>query len=475
MQDSRSEIVATQATRLLAVVVVLASPWVIYGLTLLLPTFDDWTYLTYPNDDPDFWSYLLPYGNYWRPLDALFGYLLAADLRLFPALNHVVVYAGHLLGTLMVWLVARELRYGAFAALTAALYYLLSPAMLGAVLGIDSINQIWAAAWGLTALWLYLRRPAQGPAVWVGLCLLATLAKENGMMWLLVIPLVGYAFGLADRRRLRGQIAVGAACIAAYWAVRLLLPHSMTPTANEYLQGGLLVRLANMPKFVLLSFTSVDFVSLFHRPSRSVPLIVLTAGLSAPLLCCVLRGLCARRGLREHAWLALAILLLAAPHLATLFSTMHAYAALGMVALLVGRVVPGGRAAAVALTLYVLSALIVDGRHYAKAYASGRVGLDMARQVVAQTPVPPRSAYCICIDRGERRYSSFCVIPYDAFGWGNAVYLYTRHRWPQRLGSGVVSQAVAAQGLQALVQARFSEGYDQVWVVDGTNVRVFRP
>ena len=59
--------------RIAFALMLLTAPAVVYALTLLRPTFDDWTYTTYPNTDPDFWKYLLPYGDYWRPFDGAFG------------------------------------------------------------------------------------------------------------------------------------------------------------------------------------------------------------------------------------------------------------------------------------------------------------------------------------------------------------------------------------------------------------------
>ena len=55
--------IMSKSERILAIVVVALAPLAVYALTLLQPTFDDWTYLTYPNEDPHRLKYFMPYGD----------------------------------------------------------------------------------------------------------------------------------------------------------------------------------------------------------------------------------------------------------------------------------------------------------------------------------------------------------------------------------------------------------------------------
>ena len=71
--------------------------------------------------------------------------------RWFPTLNHLCVYLGHALATLWVWLIARRLDFHPAARLTAATIHYVSPAILGTLLSIDSLNQTYASCWGLAA------------------------------------------------------------------------------------------------------------------------------------------------------------------------------------------------------------------------------------------------------------------------------------------------------------------------------------
>ena len=79
--------------------IVLTAPLALLLLCQLQPTFDDWTYYTIPQMEPLTLHSLLPDGNYWRPFDVLFGYLLGLNYRLFPFLNHLFILLGHILNT----------------------------------------------------------------------------------------------------------------------------------------------------------------------------------------------------------------------------------------------------------------------------------------------------------------------------------------------------------------------------------------
>ena len=102
-------------------------PVFLWGLLLILPTFDDWTYLTTPYFG-DFFDNkgLLPYKSYWRPFDATIGYILGLNYKMFPALNHILVLLGHVGSTILVYMLTKK-------NILAATFFYLSTAMLGTV------------------------------------------------------------------------------------------------------------------------------------------------------------------------------------------------------------------------------------------------------------------------------------------------------------------------------------------------------
>lgn len=190
-------------------VILLLSPAILYAIVLLLPTFDDWTYYTAPSFDGLFNYRLLPNSSYWRPFDAAFGWLLGLDHRMFPALNHIVVYAAHVGVTVLVYRLATAMGLCKTARNIGTVFFFTSPAMLGTVYGVDALNQACSHFFGLLGLWHYFNRGRKPRvALWLTCVFVATLWKENGIMFFFIAPL--FAFGISGRlaRRRLGPLAL---------------------------------------------------------------------------------------------------------------------------------------------------------------------------------------------------------------------------------------------------------------------------
>ena len=84
------------------IIIAVTVPFVIYGTTLILPTFDDWNTLSSPNYDSCWHKYFLRYGTVWRPFDALLGYIVSINYKMFPTLNHLLILVGHLINVFLV-------------------------------------------------------------------------------------------------------------------------------------------------------------------------------------------------------------------------------------------------------------------------------------------------------------------------------------------------------------------------------------
>lgn len=453
------------------------SPFLAYAISLLLPTFDDWTYYTAPYFG-DFFSYrLLPNASYWRPFDAVFGWLLGLDHRMFPALNHVFVYAAHLGSTVLVYRLASALGFSAAARNVATVFFFISPATLGTVLGIDSLNQAYSQFWGLLGLWVYLGGHSRRRcAAWVACTFLATLSKENGIMFFFIPPLVAYGFGMAGFARLRRDVLCGLAASAAYLAVRLLLTNSHVEVNAEYFENTIFSKLKHFGTFVGMTWVPLDYVSLVHVPSRNWVMLALTLALPIPFIAGLFyRG---RKSLASKPFLTLAacMVLAALPHLLTLFTAMHAYSGLAMSALMVAYLADrygDYRRLGLTFAMFVASCLYVDWHHWQKSYESGLMGQSMGRQAIEKTGKPARRVYSISVRDHVRRYSSFCVIPADAYAWGNAAYAASGYKWPEEcLDTGIVVEDLWM--VDSLADRALKWGYERVWLVHGDTVDVIR-
>lgn len=452
--------------------VVLSFPFVAYALCQLMPTFDDWTYITRP-EGVVLWEDLLPSGSYWRPLDALFGLILNFDHRLFPTLNHVVVLIGHVGCAFLVFYVCQFLSFSLCACNIATLFFYLSPGMLGSVLGIDSLNQIYANFWGLMALYVYLRsKKALLPIL---LVLIATFCKENGLAWAVVPPIVAWAMDIVSRKKAIKDIFYGLCLAVIYMLVRIYLSSYYAEVNEEYFSATIADRIKDVVTFVGLSWIGVDYVSTIHPPSRNITIVIVSLVLSMPFVIYIWwKNI---RLLRNKTiWMLMACwVILSSPHLLTLFAAMHGYASLGMAAIIVGFLCSNLANKQTFLSLlfacYIVDVLFVDWHHWQKSYESGLTGKDMAEQVIHQTHGNPQKVFLTIVEDDYPKYSSFCVIPSDAFGWGLSVRHYSGYKYPKFVNDSTIS-VDQKPTLPSLIKLAKKENYDAFWTVEKKKVMV---
>ena len=78
------------------------------------------------------------------------------------------------------------------------------------------------------------------------------------------------------------------------------------------------------------------------------------------------------------------------------------------------------------------------------------------------------------IEEDFTKLSSFCTIPYDAFGWGLAARYETDYKWPEVICDTLVERTedvykrVSTMSKQVLQD----NSYDCVWIVDHENIDV---
>ena len=500
------------------IIILLTSPLVLWLLCQLLPTFDDWTYYTAPYMGELFSSRLLPIDSWWRPFDHVFGWIVGLNYRLFPTLNHVFVYAAHLVSTLLLWRIAGQLSFSRFGQTIAVLIFYLSPAMLGTVTGIDSLNQAYSHLWGLVAMTIYLKdeglrmKDESGSEGW-GLrmkdesgnpssliphlsslfaILIATLCKENGYMWAIIIPFVAWAFQIIDSRRLRRDWMLAIAFGVVYFVVRILLTTNQVDINQEYFHVTLSDRLKDIATFVGLTWIPIDYVALFNlfNDNDNVNLfnfqisifnfqLFISAALGLPFMLYVYFANPRNLFNRRHLVLFASIILAALPHLITLFTTMHAYAGLSMAALSLAWLserLKRRKTVVLLFSLYLVNVIAVDLHHGVAAWQSGQIGKRMGVEAVRKTGQPVDTVSIIYINTGERRYSSFCCIPYEAFAWGHTALYETGYQWPNNfLYHEIAASPTDRQQALDLARKDIDQNKSQcAWIVRKDQIEVVR-
>lgn len=446
----------------------------------ILPTFDDWTSLTRPTFEPLFtkerWLF---FGYHWRPFDSFFGYLLGLNPQLlFPLLNHCCVVIGHSLCSLLVFRVIRELGYSRIVADISMLFFFLAPATMATVLAVDSMNQTYALVWGLLSFLVYIRQQKMKYLIWIILIFIATLCKENGLMWALIAPILAFGYDLIGRQQLKKDLLIGIGVMVAYALVILLTPKDIV-IHPEY-EPGVLKTVGNIVKFLFTTFVTVDYVYLLHHPSRNLFLAILSLLPTLLVLFFIFVRQAKQIASKRMICAILCMLIAVGPHLLTIYSMMHAYAGLSFFAIIVAHVAERYRKKKRPLffvfLLYILSAVLIDAHLWYESYKSGLVGKEMSQEVIRKTGEPVKTVYLIIIEDDYSKLSSFCVVPSDAFGWGRAAQFETNYQWPEVISDTTIERSShARQDAEKLAKNILSKKeYECVWLVDHKTVDVIR-
>lgn len=459
-------------------IILLSLPFILFGVVQILPTFDDFTTLQSPCYMSPLSQHQIPADAVRRPFDFLFGLFLGYHTEWFPLLNHLFIIAGHSASTLLVFKLCRKLSFGYLPANIAALFFFFSPATLGATLACDGLNQTYSQLWGLTALWCYLN---QRTRLWPLFVIIAVLSKENGLAWAVVPPVIAYGFDFIDKKKTIRHFFYGILIAIGYFAVFSFIYASgivQVEYPNEYGDTTIIDHLKDFVQLMAYTWIPIDFVSIVYSPMRNYSIAALTMLLSLPFIAILLSQWRTVKDSRLMALMA-SFFIVVSPHLVTLISIMHNYAALSIAALIIAMLVnsiTNKRLVTSAFILFLLSAIFTDLHHYQAAYGSGLLGKNMALEVMEKTGKPVKKVYCISIDNPEEPcYSNFCVRPIDAFAWGFSVQYYTNYQWPEELNDTIFNE-YNIQTVNSLADSLLQSGYDCVWLVghNGSQTSVFK-
>ena len=461
------------------IIITLLTPLLLYAVCPILPTHDDWTSLTSPDFSPLFTKkHFFFYGYHWRPFDAWIGYIAGRNPQLlWPLFNHCLVVIGHLLCSLAVYRLLSVLRFTNSARNISTLFFFISPAVMATVSAVDSQNQVYALTIDIVAFLLYIKQKKGKYAIWGCLILLATLFKENGLMWAWICPILAFGFGFIDQRKLKKDLLVGTAIMAIYALAILILPKDIT-IHPEYVPEDFKV-IKNVIKFLFLSSITVDYIYLLHHPSRNLLLAAVSFLFTAPFLYMLLVRQIKLFAHKQMVCTCISLIIAVAPHLITVFSMMHVYAGLAMIAIIIAYTISHTdylKPVTIAFILWMVSALSIDMHLIDASIDSGRIGKRMAKEAIEKTGQPVDNVYVIIIEDDYPKLSSFCVIPNEAFGWGMAAQYETNYQWPKAVKDTIIERTDDyINKVNHLVEKTKSEKqYEVVWIVNHDQVEVIK-
>lgn len=351
--------------------------------------------------------------------------------------------------------------------------------MLGAILGCDSMNQTYSSTWGLVALYIFLFAAGRKKYLWLLFALFATFSKENGLAWFIVPPLFAYGLKRIDCRQTGVKLGYGIVSVAVYFLLRMLVTtnNSAVSTAlndeSSVYAFTIKNKIVDIGSFVISTFTTIDPIAIVPVVTRNYVIAALSALASIPFLWILFRGTtaCAKGNCRFLAVTCLCIGISVAPHLATHFGPMHAYAGLGLTALLIGRIIQNRKlpekAVKITFGVFLVAALLVDAHHYCWMLKSSRLFIPMSQNTIKVLGGSHPQKMFFISKYTFKRYSAFVIPPEDQFVNGAALKNYNRYDWPLET-DGVVVENPSKEQLDKIVKEK-SSMYDAIIYMDGAD------
>jgi hypothetical protein len=479
MQDSHCQLNKSFISKYWGIIlVILLTPLWLEAILPILPTHDDWATTIKPDFNPFFIKErFLFYGYHWRPFDAIVGYILGTNPQvLYPALNHYCIVIGHTIGAILIFKLLSVLGFNLISRNIATVYFFIAPATMATVSAVDGMNQVYALVCGITSFLLYVKLKKGKYMAWISMLFIATWFKENGLMWALIGPILAYSFDFIDQKRLKRDIFIGLGVMVFYALAITLLPKDII--IHPDYEPEILKTVKNFIKFLFSTFITIDYIYLLHQPSRNIIFASLTFVLSLPFLYYIFIRNIRQFFNKKMICTALCLIIAVGPHVGTVFSMMHTYAGLAMLAVIIAYSIDFYREhrkpVVISFILLCISAIIIDIHLIDASVKSGLVGKRMAQEAVQKTGKPVKSVYVIIIEDDYPKLSSFCVIPNEAFGWGWATQYETNYQWPEVIEDTTIERSTDAfkKAKELGFETLNKQQHDCVWIVNHEHIDV---
>lgn len=462
------------------VLVILLTPILLYTILPILPTHDDWAGTTKPDFNPFFIKErFLFYGYHWRPFDAIIGWIVGQNpQQLYPAFNHYVIVIGHAICAIFIFNLITSLGFSKLSRNITTVYFFIAPAAMATVSAVDSMNQVYALVFGIASFLIYIKQKKYKYIVWITTIFIATWWKENGLMWALICPILAYGFDYIDQRTLKKDIAIGIIVMAVYALAIFLLPKNII-IHPEYVPGVMKI-IKNIIKFFLTTFITVDYIYLLHQPSRNLLAAFMTFVITMPFMYFIFVKNIKSFFNKKIICTILCLIIAVGPHIGTIFSMMHTYAGLAMLAVLIAYSIDNyqkhTRPIILSFLLFCCSALIINIHLIQSSIESGLIGKQMAIDAVQKTGKPVKNVYVVIIEDDYPKLSSFCVVPNEAFGWGWASQYETNYKWPEVIQDTTIERSNDAitRAKQMSIEVLKYQNYNCVWIVDHEHIDVIK-
>lgn len=498
----------------------------------LKPHDDDWQYLYY-FENPNLWGLskesfvydciLLP-GTYWRPLWSMFNWIEAHWFPMsMPYANHIFIVFGMVGIAYMTRRLLLLLNCKENVAIVVSLMLLLATTSMGALLSVDSFQNVYATFFGLMSVLIFQSKKKTKWVFWLLTGWLAAWSKETGFVWFVVGPIVQeflrqkkqkgkFSFYEVEYKRFVLKVLLCALPIVVYLGLYVTLKPSVLNSVGvssdtvkiEKIENdsytkteekGSLTTMTEMEKNSSYKLTPTTFVKnvailyvfgIFPVDTsaiyfKSYFLLVVTSILS--LVWLVIFGAKLKEYLKEYGQDFILLLLLAVwisgPSLITRAGEISSIVHMTIVSVLVGLIFNTcnfNRTLKIGVICFALATIITDLHKFFIAKEAGDVVRNIAREVVSKTKENPSNVLLIQVDDFSKKKSgAFMINPADGIRKGSAMIREYQYKYPQKLVYEKIPEEddVKLQATLDSIVADAQGKFDCVWYCHDTQTKVF--
>ena len=493
----------------------------------LQPHDDDWQYLYY-FDCPVRWGFsnyeyvkdciLLP-GSYWRPLWSIFNRMEAMLLpNSMPYANHIFISFGMVGIAYQTFLLCLKLSIKRIISIVISLVLIFATTSMGAMLSVDSFQNVYAAFFGLMSCLVYVNTSGWKKWIlWFIFGWLAAMGKETGFVWFVVAPIFSeivrqktingiFKFSLVKYGEVMPKVIISFIPIILYLGLYISLKPEMLnnvgfvsdqnttiQTVSESNNKSMLETMTEMEEhnsyklspstlvknvavLYVLGIVPVDTVSVYFK---NYALLIVTVILSLIWIVCISRDLL--KFIKRHWEETLVVLLLAfwvsGPSLVTRAGEISPIIHMSIVALFFAMFfnkIKYSKKVIVGTVCFIAATLLTDCHKYFIAYKAGEITRNMARSVVEKTKVVPQKVLLVQVDDFSKKKSgAFMINPADGIRKGSAMIREYDYKYPNKLDYiSIPDDAMISHRVDSLVNIA-KGNYDCVWFCHDINTEVY--
>lgn len=449
------------------------------GAFFVMPVYDDFYYLTAPHK---FLPYndLLPNGPFWRPIDAIIGFIIGKYSLPFPFLNHLIVLITFAFAIYGLKKILAYCHISPIAQSIALAFFCLSPALVATTYSIDSSNQTMSLALGLASLLVYQRRKFLAYI----LMILALFCKESGIAWFVITPILNLliqkyhkddiTFHKQDFKPITKAWCLSFLILAIYATARIYLNipgEAGTEPSTRYSGGIGINSITGLMIILSLSTTVIDTIALFIEKNY----IILAISCIASLMFIYTIGKKIKHQPKTVLYiLAIVVLAAASPHLVMKHpSEMHLYPVLWLIALSIGLSISNvkwSKKENLALYAYFIMGVFVFAHKGIYIYKNGKIAESRTKSAVAQTAKIPKSVIVLDCDEQAKAYSVFQIDGKKGWDSGKGTRIYFDLINPQEVDYHVIKSEQVNTYIKSYYKSR--NKYDACWIVKDNKVKV---